>query len=421
MTPAASRSSFFAARSPQFAVRNSLFAIVSALLLWTGAPRAFAQPDVTRMSGVPLPVGDLAPGTVTVRVLRGSLASPITAQPVELIGPGVQQNATTSEVGRAEFSGLRPGVRVRARTTVAGAVLESQEFDIPAAGGIRVMLVAPASTAADPGGPAPQAAAQPGSVSLGEQSRFVFELGDDGLSVFYIFQIVNRGTAAVQPSSPIVFDLPADARGATVLQGSSPQAAVNGRRLEVSGPFPPGPTLVQVGYTMPYSRPNLTIAQRLPVPLAEVMVIAQKTGAMTVHSRQLAQHREMPADGQTYIVGRGPRIDAGETITIDFNGLPYHATWPRALALALAVAILAAGAWTSMRRGGAAVPETSRRKKLEGRRDRLFTELTALEVQQRERALDPERYAERRRELVNALERVYAELDDDGVGMSRAS
>ena len=414
-----------ARRCSLFVVRRSLFAIVSALLLVAGAPsgpaRAFAQPDVTRMSGIPLPVGDLAPGTVTVRVLRGSLANPITGQSVELIGPGVQQSATTSEAGRAEFSGLRAGVRVRARTTVAGAVLESQEFDIPAAGGIRVMLVAGANIAADAGGPAPQAAAQPGSVSLGEQSRFVFELDDDGLSVFYIFQIVNRGTAAVQPSSPIVFELPADARGATVLQGSSPQASVSGRRLEVSGPFAPGPTVVQVGYTLPYSRPNLTIAQTLPVPLTAVMVIAQKAGAMAVHSRQLAQHREMPADGQTYIVGRGPGIDAGGTLTIDFTGLPYHATWPRTLALALAVAILATGAWTSMRRGGAGLSETSRRKKLEARRDRLFAELAVVEVQHRERALDPERYAERRRELVTALERVYAELDDDGVGMSRAS
>jgi hypothetical protein len=54
-----------------------------------------------------------------------------------------------------------------------------------------------------------------------------------------------------------------------------------------------------------------------------------------------------------------------------------------------------------------------RRKRLDTRRDRLFAELTTLEQQHREQAIDPERYAARRRELVKALERVYAQLDDE--------
>ena len=413
-------------RNPWSVIR-AVVLIAAVLTVAVGSARVSAQgmPDVSQMSGVPLPVGDLAPGTVTVRVIRGSLANPIGSHPVELISPGGRQTANTNEAGRAEFSDLRPGMRVRARTTVDGQTLESQEFEVPTSGGIRLMLVAvgaAAAGAADPNRLAPESPrAQPGVVSLGEQSRFVFEIGDDGLSVFNIFQIVNEGAAPVQPASPVVFDLPQDARGATVMQGSSPQASVSGRRLEVKGPFAPGATAVQVAYTMPYSGPDLTIEQPLPLPLAGVMVIAQKVGTVEVRSRQLAQQREMPADGQTYIVGRGPAMKAGETVTFNFTGLPHHATWPRNLALAVAVAILAGGAWTSMNRGGIGLSETSRRKKLEGRRDRLFNELTALEVQHREQAVDAGGYAERRRELVTALERIYAELDDEGVGVSRAS
>ena len=137
-----------------------------------------AQPDVRQMSGIPLPVADLAQGTVTVRVLRGSLANPISSQTVEILGPGSPISAVTNDAGRAEFTGLRAGTRVKAAATVAGDRLESQEFAVPATGGIRLMLVAADSSAA-PAAPAPAAAAAPGTVLLGDDSRFVFEAGED--------------------------------------------------------------------------------------------------------------------------------------------------------------------------------------------------------------------------------------------------
>ena len=100
------------------------------------------MPDARQMSGVPLPVGDLPPGTVTVRVVRGSMANVIQDQPVELTGGPSPRSEKTNQSGRAEFTGLAPGTRVRASTTVNGERLESQEFAVPATGGIRVALVA---------------------------------------------------------------------------------------------------------------------------------------------------------------------------------------------------------------------------------------------------------------------------------------
>ena len=38
----------------------------------------------------------------------------------------------------------------------------------------------------------------------------------------------------------IVFDLPREARSATVIEGSSPQATANGPRITITGPFAPG-------------------------------------------------------------------------------------------------------------------------------------------------------------------------------------
>ena len=54
-----------------------------------------------------------------------------------------------------------------------------------------------------------------------------------------------------------------------------------------------------------------------------------------------------------------------------------------------------------------------RRRRLEAKRDRLFTELASIEEQRHERTIDPDRYAARRQELVSALERVYAEMDEE--------
>jgi hypothetical protein len=378
-------------------------------------PSAAPQmPDARQMSGVPLPVGDLATGTVTVRVVRGSMTDVIAGQSVELTG-GVSRSATTNDAGRAEFTGLAPGMRVKASTVVHGQRLESQEFSVPSNGGVRVALVAAAGTASGPAAP-PQAAqvpAQTGTVVLSERSRFVFEMGDEALNVFALLDIVNSASGPVQPSSPVVFDLPEAALGAGTLEGSSSQAVVAGKQVRVSGPFAPGSTLVQFAYSLPISGASLTFEQRLPIGLAQLSVMAQKVGPMELHSAQIAEHRDMPLQGETFIVAKGPAIPAGQTVSVTFNGLPHHAVWPRNLALALAVLILAGGVWGSRRGGKTVSVEKARRGRLESRRDKLFAELTALEDQHRRQAVEPDRYARRRAELTAALERVLAEIDGE--------
>jgi len=380
------------------------------------------MPNPRQMSGVPLPVGDVPPGTVTVRVIRGSFANPVTSQTVEITGAGTSMRSTTNEIGRAEFKGLTPGTRVKASAVVAGERIESQEFAVPATGGIRLILVA-ADGAAAPGSaaaPPPSVPVQPGTVVLSDESRFVFEMGEDGLSVFYILQVQNPSTAPVQPSAPIVFDLPSDARGAALLQGSSPQASVRGRQVHIAGPFAPGSTLVQIAYTMPIRESDVSIEQRLPLTLMHVAVVVQKIGDMRLASPQIAEQRDMAAQGNVYIAGRGGVVQAGDTLRFNFSGMPHHATWPRDVAVVLGVLVLAGGAWSSFHAGRVQDAQGTERRRLEERRDRLFDELTTLEVRHREQAIDPDRYADRRRELISALERVYVALDDE-TAVSRAS
>ena len=385
-----------------------------ALLAGSRPGQAQQMPDPKLIAGMPLPVGDVAVGTVVVRVIRGSLANNIPDQPVELLGAGAPRIMKTDAAGRAEFAGLAPGTRVTAVATVQGERLQSQEFAVPSSGGTRLLLVATdpetEKRAAEDRSLA-AAPAQPGLVVIGEQSRFVFEFGDGSLSVFNLLQLTNTARTPVMPPQPIVFDLPQGATGTNILQDSSPQATATGKVVTVAGPFAPGVTNVQFAYSMSYSGGSLTVEQAMPVPLNRVIVLAQKVGDMRLASPQMSEQREMAADGQTYVVGQGPGIGAGQHLSFSFTNLPHEALWPRYVAVSLAVVILAAGWWASLRAGHGKGTGTSGQDRLEKRRKQLFTELTTLEEQHRAGRVDPEKYTARRGELVAALERVYAEID----------
>ena len=383
-----------------------------AVVALTAADLQARQMDPRQVAGIPLPVPNLPTGTVSVRVIKGSLTNNVPDQLVELKGVDPARSIKTDAGGRAQFDGLTPGARVTATATVGGEQLQSQEITVPATGGIRVLLVA-----TDPDGEKKgeedrtlaAAPAQPGVVVLGDQSRFVIELGDGSLSVFNILQIVNTARTLVQLPQPLVFEVPQESSGASILQDSSPQAKADGKRVSVAGPFAPGTTLVQFAYSMPYSGADLDFEQKMPVPLTRVIVLAQKVGEMRLQSPQMSEQREMAAEGQTYIVGQGPAVAAGRAVSFTFSGLPHEPRWPHMLALTLAAVILAVGVWASLRK--APEREDKARTRLETKRGQLFAELTALEEQHRDGRVDPQRYAARRQELIAALERVYAEID----------
>ena len=357
-------------------MRRALSLVVA--LLTSGVVSA-QMPDPKQMSGMPLPVSDLPVGTVTVRLIRGHLTNPLPGQTVELASSGMTpKTAKSDESGRAQFTGLTPGTRVKASTTVDGETIESQEFDVPSAGGIRLMLVATdqqTAKQAEEDRRLAQSSAVRGTIVLGQDSRFVIEVGADGLNVFNILQITNTARTPVQTAAPLVFELPADATGAGVLEGSAKNAVAEKGRITITGPFQPGDAVVQFAYTVPFGGDTNTIRQKLPVQMTQFTILAQKVGNMQLSSPQMQQHREMSAEGQAYILGRGPAVNAGDTVTITLTGVPHEPAWPRYLALTLAVAILAAGAIAAARGRGPAPDATSRRGRLHADRERLFDQL----------------------------------------------
>ena len=371
----------------------------------------FEMPDMKQMSGIPRPVTDLPDGSVSVRVIRGSLSNNLAGQQVDLVVGGAKRTAKTDENGRAQFDKLPAGALVKASTDVDGEHIESQEFPAPGQGGIRLMLVATDKNAAP--ATSPEAPAVTGQVIITDQSRIVMEPRDEVVNVFYLLDINNTARVPVNPAAPFAFDLPEDAQGAGVMEGSTPKAKVSGRRVTVDGPFPPGHTFVQVGASIPVDGSGtVKVSQVFPAAYQSISVIAQKVGNAKLESAQLTNQREMPADGQVFIAGAGGALPAGQPVVLTLSGLPHHSSAPRTIALTLAVGIIAAGFLFAGSTKQQAANQAAERKRLLGRREKLLGDLARLEHDHRSGKADGRRYSDRRAELVAALEQVYGALDD---------
>lgn len=361
--------------------------------------------------------GDVAAGTVTVRLVRGDLSNNITGHPVELHGGARVLKENTNAEGRAQFVGLSPGTSVHAVSVVNGERLESKQFEMPPTSGIRLILVAGVGSAAAAGtgalSPAGAATPAPGEVVFGGQSRIQIEFDDDSLEVFYLLEVVNPGAAPVTPRSELVFELPEGAQQASILEGSSPQASVRGRTVAITGPFAPGSTPVQVAFGLGPAGAERILSQKLPVVLFPVQVIVTQVGGVRMASPQFNSSSDVPNDGRSFLLGTGPALPAGTALSVTLSGLPARSRTGRNVALALACLVLAAGvigALSSREASG----DAGRRHQLHGRREKLMADMVRLERQYRAGAVDEARFAVRRSELVAQLERVYGELDQRG-------
>ena len=77
---------------------------------------------------------------------------------------------------------------------------------------------------------------------------------------------------------------------------------------------------------------------------------------LTLRSPQLSANREITDQGQAVILGTGPGIAAGQSLSVEIDGLPHHAAWPRQLALTMAAMIVAAGFWGAFAPGSRRSP-----------------------------------------------------------------
>ena len=390
--------------------------ILAIVLLAAPAFAQVAMPDPTAMSGTPLPAPELPDGTVTVRVVREQMGNNISGQTVALRVGGASRTATTDAQGRAQFDGLAPGTLVQATTSVDGEVLTSQEFPVPAKGGIRVALIAGLRQAAAKEKAAAEAAAReparPGLVEFGAESRIIVEFQDDVLTLFYLLDVVNNARTPIDIGGPLIVQLPTGAAGASMLQGSSPQASVLGDRLTITGPFPPGTLVAHVGFSLPNAGASLELRQTWPAALAELFVAAEKIGDMKMASAQLTAIQDTPTESGVFIMGRGGRLNSGDTLVVNLSGMPAQGRTARRVAVAIVVLMLGLGFWFALTPGAARAAQDGR---LASRRERLMADIVALERKRRKKALSDSEAARLQR-LTADLERILASLDQAPAG-----
>jgi hypothetical protein len=390
---------------------RSLF--IALIIVALGASVAGQQmPEASQMAGQPLPAPELETGMVSVRVVREQMGNNVTNHPVTLAGPGQRLDANTDAQGRATFGDVPPGTRVVVQTIVDGETLQSPPFTIPASGGVRIALIAGLDAAAAREQAAREEAAQQparqGIVVFGGESRVILEFQNDNLQVFYLLDIVNNARTPIDIGEPLFIVLPEAATGAGALQGSSTLAVVQGDRIRINGPFPPGITPVQVGYRLQYRGDTTVLTQQWPAAFEQLFVAAEKVGNLQISSPQFQQQQEASAGGAPFLMATGGRINAGDSLTVTLTGLPHRNTIVRDVGVALGVLILVAGFWLALTGPRA---RNRRTEELARRKEKLFADLVALEADHRAARIDDRRYASRRQTLVSQLERVMGELD----------
>ena len=394
--------------------RLLLWLLATGYWLLASASVASAQvemPDPSAIAGTPLPAPELPAGTITVRVVRERMGNNIAGQDVTLtIGQG-KRTVKTDAQGRAQFDGLAPGTQAQATTTVDGEALTSQQFTVPDRGGIRVALIAGIAAAkATEKAAADAAAKEPprkGVVEIGPESRIILEYQDDNLTIFYLLEVVNNARTPIDIGGPLLIRLPRGAAGASVMEGSSQNVSAGGDMLTITGPFPPGKTIAQVGFSLPQAEESITIQQTWPAALAQVFVGVEKIGDMKIASPQFSSVQDMSSEGQQFIMATGPRLKAGDTLVLNLSGLPAHSQTPRNVALGAVVLMFVFAAWLALSPGKAHAAQDAR---LTARREKLMNEIVALERRRRQKPLSDADEARLQR-ATTELERVIAELD----------
>jgi hypothetical protein len=383
------------------------------IALLPSAARA-QMPDPRMMHGQAIPAGELATGTVTVRVVRQALGNNVAGAEVELHGAGDVRRTTTGADGRAQFEGVPTGARVHARATIDGESLASNSFVVPASGGVRTILVAGLNVQRS----APPATGQRGTgagLHLGNNTRVAVEFQDDTITVFYLLELINDTGAPVPLTSVLVIELPDAAVGTSLFEGASPLAAARGTRVTVSGPIPPGVTEVPIAYRLEQWDERLTIEQRFPVPLDDVALAIQRLPGMGLESAQAQSVRDASLRGQAFLIASGPGIPAGTPLVFTLTGLPHRSSFPLYTALGLAAGIVLAAIWLIVR-PDALSQRTSRQRALQTQRTAKLHALAALDADHRAGRVEASRYQSDRTALLAELEQIYRELEGQAFG-----
>ena len=217
-------------------------------VLLTSASAASAQapaqmPNPKEMSGIVRPDDAVPVGAMTVRVIRGSFDKNLAGQPVEFIDRRREAHgADRCRRPRRSCATCAAAPRCAPSRSSTASGWSRRKPSSRAAPGSACCWSPPTRRRRPPPRRAPPAPirAEPGTVVFGDSSRVIAELSNERLNIYYALDIVNGSSSHVDIGGPLVIELPTTARGATVMQGSTPQATAKGAHVIVTGPVRAG-------------------------------------------------------------------------------------------------------------------------------------------------------------------------------------
>jgi hypothetical protein len=163
---------------------------------------------------------------------------------------------------------------------------------------------------------------------------------------------------------------------------------------------------------MPYSSGGIEFIQAFPAAVDQPLIsVTKKLPSVRIASSSFHEAREVQNEGQVLLVAHGSATPASTPLEVKIEGVPTHPVWPRYLAVVVAALLLLGGAYGAVTGPERAAQKSAAARQLEGKREKLLSDLATLEQKHRSGSVSDSQYDRRRAEIVDALERVYGDLD----------
>ncbi|MDR7434896.1 MAG: carboxypeptidase-like regulatory domain-containing protein [Armatimonadota bacterium] len=297
------------------------------------------------LTALALPV-EAATGTIQGKVVnRTGGVRPVANVPVTLtsyVNEAEEQKKTTTTdtAGRFAFRGLPtgPGRSYVLQVKYKEGDYESPRFTLQGSETVKTVEMVVYEPTTDP------------SVVRAGMHHIIVDVQEGALQIVELVVLVNRTDrtyigATTLPDGrreTLRFSLPGGARDVQYLDGLMECCVISkGNVLIDTMDVKPGTRQIAYGYVLPFTTSRVSFERPLDTPTDTLEFLVPDIG-VTVQSAQLAEKGVLETSSGRYLRYSGTRLASGERITIAIEGLPTKTRSFRALAFALALAILSA-------------------------------------------------------------------------------
>ena len=161
-----------------------------------------------------------------------------------------------------------------------------------------------------------------GAVSIA-RIRDVVAAEPGAFQVLEFLGLENSGDLAVAPEGGIRIPVPQGAQDLAFLEQDLSDTVVLGNgELLITAPLLPGNTELVYMYRIPYTGTAYQWEVRLAYPTAAVHLLVQDSGAQVETTGLTFQGLVELTSGESYLLWSGVAMEAGERLSVEFQGLP---------------------------------------------------------------------------------------------------